>query len=169
MRTVKDMTEDQALSALLPLFANYYNINTDNVEEPFVAEAVFASHNEQYYLIKAAKVADINTSEYVYFARCDRLGEEDLIRYDKAAWERGVSHAKPGYDHRNTDVTLIIVAGKIDEGIGKKIRKMRHYKSWKFGFFGWSNYRLVAIGCSEGVAYFNHQGRSLRKLVGNIL
>lgn len=163
------MTEDQALSALLPLFKDYYNVKTEDVEEPFVAEAEFVSHNEQYYLIKAAKVADINMNEYVYFAKCDDLTGAELERLDEIAWTRGVAKAKPGYDHRSTDVTLIIIAGTIDEGIKKKIRKMRHYKSWKFGFNGWSNYRLVAIGCSEGVAYFNHQGRSLKKLVGNIL
>ena len=163
------MTEDQALSALLPLFADYYNVNTEDVREPFVAEAIFKSHNEQYYLIKAAKVADINVSEYVYFAKCEKLGESELLSLDETAWERGIANARPGYDHRSTDVTLIILAGTIDEGIKKKIRKMRHYKSWKFGFNGWSNYRLVAIGCSEGAAYFNHQGRSLKKLVGNIL
>ena len=163
------MTTGETLDALLPAFRNYYNINTDNVKEPFVAEAAFESHSEQYYLIKAAKVADIIMNEYVYFVECDRLDSEDLRSYDDTAWERGLERISPGPGHRSSDVTLIIVADRIEEDTKKLIRKMRHYKSYKWGFHGWSNYRLVAIECSSGKAFYNHQGRSLKKLVGNIL
>lgn len=163
------MSTDETLNALLPLFRRYYNINTETAEEPFVAEAAFESHNEQYYLIKAAKVADVDMNEYVYFAKCDILDDEELINLDNTAWERGLSKVRPGYNHRSTDVTLVIIAGRIEEETKKKIRRMRHYKSYKWGFNGWSNYRLVAIGCSEGKAFYNHQGQNLRKLVGNIL
>ena len=163
------MNTDETLNALLPLFKRYYNLNTETPEPPFAAEAVFASHNEQYFLVKAAKVADIDTNEYVYFAKCDRLNTDDLDRRDTAAWERGLSKVNPGPGHRNTDVTLVIVADVIDDDTKKIIKKKRHYKSYRFGFNGWSNYRLVAIECSLGKAFFNHQGRSLKKLVGNIL
>ena len=163
------MSTGEILLALLPLFSDYYNVNTDDPEAPFVAEASFASHNEQYYLIKAAKVADINMNEYVYFAECDDLDRENLLRFDEAAWQSGLLRVKPGYDHRNTDISLIIVAANIDEATKKLIKKIRHYKSYRFGFYGWSSYRLVAIECSSGTAFYNHQGRSLKKLVGNIL
>lgn len=163
------MTADEVLAALIPLFKRYYNVNTDSVEAPFVAEAVFESHNEQYYLVKAAKVADVNMNEHVFFAKCDRLDRDSFNELDTLAWERGLLRVNPGYDHRSTDITLIIVADRIEDGIKKLIRKTRHYKSYRFGFWGWSNYRLVAIECSSGKAFFNHQGKSLKKLVGNIL
>ena len=163
------MSTDETLSALLPLFENYYNVNTDLCTEPFAAEAVFESHSEQYYLVKAAKVADVNMNEYVYFAKCDRLEADDFQRYDQAAWETGTAKVVPSSDHRSTDVTLIIVSDTIDDKVKKLIKKTRHYKSYKWGFNGWSNYRLVAIECSSGKAIYNHQGRSLKKLVGNIL
>ncbi len=163
------MSTDDVLNALLPLFKNYYNVNTENCEQPFAAEAVFTSHNEQYYLIKAAKVADININEYVYFVKSGRLSDEELGRFTDTAWERGISHVVPGYDHRSTDITLFILADNIEEDLIRKIKKTRRYKSWKWGFNGWSNFKLVAIECSSGKAYYNHQGRSLKKLVGNIL
>ena len=163
------MSTKETLLALLPFFADYYNVNTDDPGEPFAAEAEFCSHNEQYYLIKAAKVADINMNEYVYFAECDKLGNADFLRLDSTAWERGISKARPGYDHKNTDVTLIIIADSIEEDTKKLIRKTRHSKSYRFGFYGYSNYRLVAIECSSGKAFYNHRGQSLKKLVGNIL
>ncbi len=163
------MSTDETLCALLPLFRNYYNIKTEDVEAPFAAEAAFESHNEQYYLVKAAKVADVNINEYVYFAKCDELSADDFREYDEEAWKRGIAKAKPGYDHRSTDVTLFIIADRIGEDLKKQIKKTRRYKSWKWGFNGWSNYRLVAIECSSGKAFYNRHGRSLKKLVGNIL
>lgn len=163
------MSTDEMLSKLLPLFEDYYNINTGEVEEPFDAEAVFKSHNEQYYLIKAAKVADVDMNEYVYFAKCDTLSVSKLEEYDRTAWERGLENARPGHGHRSTDVALFIIAQSIDEEAMGLIKKMRHYKSYRFGFYGWSNYRLVAIECSKGKAYYNHQGKSFKKLVRNIL
>ena len=163
------MNTDETLAALIPLFENYYNVNTENVREPFVAEAVFESHNEQYYLIKAAKVANIDMNEYVYFAKCDELGADDFRVFDETAGERGLANVTPSYDHRSTDVTLLIIADRIDSNIRKRIKRTRRYKSYKWGFNGWSNYRLVAIECSTGKAVYNRHGRSLEKLVGNIL
>lgn len=163
------MSTDDALARLLPLFDDFYNVDTVSPGEPFVAEAVFASHNEQYYLIKAAKVADIDMNEYVYFAKCGALGSDELKRLDETAWTRGIAKAEPGYNHRSTDVTLIIVADEIDEETKRLIKHTRHSKSWKWGFWGYSNFRLVAIECSSQKAFYNHQGRSLKKLVGNIL
>ena len=163
------MSTDEMLSKLLPLFHNYYNVNTEDVAEPFAAEAVFESHNEQYYLVKAAKVADVDMKEYVYFAKCDRLTKITLERLDATAWERGLANVIPQSGHRNTDITLFVIAGSIDEEARRAVRKMRHYKSYKWGFWGWSNYRLVVIGSNEGRAYYNHQGRAFKKLVGNIM
>ncbi len=163
------MSTDEALSALLPLFRNYYNVITDNVDGPFDAEAVFESHNEQYYLVKAAKIADVDMNEYVFFAKCDRLDEDRLKELDRMAWERGLSRVKPGYNHRSSDITLIIVADTIDTATRRSVKRTRHYKSYKWGFNGWSNYRLVAMDCSEGRAYYNRHGRNLKKILGNIL
>ena len=162
------MSADETLNALLPLFTRYYNVTTEGIEEPFDAEAVFESHNEQYYLVKAAKVADIDTKEYVFFAKRDNLSADDFAKLDKVAWERGTSRAKPGYNHKSTDVTLVIVADTIEDTAKDMIKKSRHYKSYKWGFYGWSIYRLVAIESSCGKAYYNHRGKSLEKLVGNI-
>ncbi|MDE7251146.1 MAG: hypothetical protein K2N82_14970, partial [Lachnospiraceae bacterium] len=71
--------------------------------------------------------------------------------------------------HRNTDVALIILADKITEEAFLQIPKLRHYQSYRLGFQGWSNYRLVAIELSTGRAAYNRLGRSFKKLVRNII
>ena len=47
------MNLTEALEKVLISYRRYYNIlREDEVEAPFVAEALFRSHNEQYFLIK---------------------------------------------------------------------------------------------------------------------
>ena len=135
----------------------------------FDAEAVFDSKGEQYFLIKAAKVAEMHTSEYVYFKKLKKLSADTLNELDGKAWELGISHADPSPKHKNTDAVLIVVAESMDEDARTLVKSLKHSKNYKFALHGYSNYRLVAIEASEGKAYFNRQACILMGLVGNIL
>ena len=87
---------------------------------------------------------------------------------DAAAWERGLSFVKPHSAHRNSDVTLIILAEHIPPEVMAEVKKRRHYQSYRFGLQGWSNYSLVALETSSGTLACNRQGQSLKKLFRNI-
>lgn len=163
------MNLQEALDKLLPSFRRYYNIEKENVEAPFAAEAVFQSHNEQYFLIKSARISEANSNEFIYFYTTDSLDAEKLSELDRCAWERGIGHVQPNYYHRNTDVALIVIAEKIDEEARKLVRKLKHSKSYQFGLQGYSNYRLIALELSTGRVTYNRQGQSLKKLVSNII
>ena len=155
---------DQALEQILHSFERYYTIKKENVTKPFAAEAQFASHNEQYFLVKIAKIADIDSNEYVFFGKTDLLTMEKFIQYDKAAWQAGLSRIHPYSGHRNSDVTLVIVADKISDEVKAAVPKTRHYKSYKFSFWGWSNFKLVTMEFSSGQLFSNRFGRDLKKL-----
>ena len=159
------MKVDEDLQRVLSSFKQYYNIKTDEVTKPFAAEAEFHSHNEQYVLVKAAKIADIDSNEYVFFAATEKLTLSDLLTLDQKAWEEGLSRVNPSCGHRNSDISLIIITQAIDEDAKKQIKKLKHYKSYKFGFYGWSQYRLIAYDLSENKAWCNRTGSILKKLV----
>lgn len=167
------MNSNGALEKILHSFEQYYNISTQNVAAPFVAEAEFKSHSEQYFLVKAAKIADVDSNDFVFFY-CNGEIQDNEITEDKiselaySAWERGLSRITPYYGHRNTDVTLVILSDKIEENAFQKIKKLNLYKSYKFGFFGWSAFRALAYEISTGRAVTNRRGSDLKKLVGNI-
>ena len=163
------MTKNETLDEILKAYIRYYNIYKDDVEEPFKAKAVFASHNEQYFLIKAAKVADIDSNEVVYFALVDNLTEDDVNNLCAIAWDKGLANVNPVYGHRNSDVTLYIICDSISENVDKLIKNIKFSKNYKFGFFGWSDFNLVTIECSTNTTVFNRHGRSLKKLVGSII
>lgn len=162
------MNLNDVLDKILCSFQAYYNIKRE-VESPFTAEAEFISHNEQYFLIKKAKVAEINSNEHVFFYASEALDVQVLQELDECAWNRGLSRVKPDSTHRNTDVTLIIVADYIQPEAMKLIPRLKHYKSYLFTLHGWSNYRLIAVELSSGNLAYNRQGQSLKKLVSNIL
>ena len=162
---------NDALETILKKFELYYNVTTEGVEPPFAAEAAFKSHSEQYFLVKAAKVADIDSNEFVFFYSDNEISDQkqdDIAKIADTAWERGLSRITPYYGHRNTDITLIVLSQKIGEEAFKKIKKLKHYKSYKFGLYGWSSFRTLAYESSTGRFATNRRGRGLKKIIGSI-
>lgn len=162
-------TKADVLNKLLLSYNRYYNITRDNSIHPFSAFAEFHSHNEQFFLVKSAKVADIDSNEYVFFALQDELNSEKLASLDKLAWEKGISKVVPSYSHRNSDISLIIISDKISDEVKKEIKKLKHYKSYNFSFYGWSNYSLLAFNLADKSFVFNRRGKDLKKLFINLL
>lgn len=162
------MERAEALEKILRSYQRYYDIRTEGVEPPFAAEAVFHSHDDSYFLIKAARISSQESHEYVYFATEPVLDLERLNELDAAAWERGVAQAAPGPDHRSSDVALVILADRITPEAEKEIRRKKHYRSYRFRLQGWSSYRLIALELATGGITYNRLGESLKKTVRNI-
>ncbi len=162
------MTPNEALERLLPSYIRYYDVIREGVEPPFAAEARFHSHNEQYILVKSARVSEADSHEYIYFAVADELDAARAAELDAAAWERGMAWVKPHSAHRNSDVTLVVLAEHITPDAAAFIKKSRHYQSYRFGLQGWSNYRAIALETSSGTLTYNRLGGDLKKLFRNI-
>ncbi len=162
------MTLQEALDKLLPSFQRYYTIKREDAAEPFAAEALFQSHNEQYFLLKSARISEMNDNETIYFYTAETLNAEELASIDAIAWERGLIGVEPSSAHRSTNVALIILADRIDPEAMKQIRTMKHSRLYKLGLHGFSNYRLAAIELSTGKTVHNRLGQDLAKLVSNI-
>ena len=163
------MRPQEALEKLLPSFMRYYNIKTEDVTEPFSAEAEFYTHDESYFLFKEAKMNESESREFIFFAALDHLDAETVKEYDETAWNTGMSRVVITPIHHSTDVTLIVLADTIDKDAAKLIKKLKHHKSYCFNFKGFSRYRLIALETSSGKIIHNHLGSELKKLVRNIL
>lgn len=161
-------TRASVLDRLLLAFQRYYNISREDVTPPFVAEATFHSNNEQYFLVRSAKLSDAESHEYMFFVSEPHLSLSDVERLDSLAWETGLSRVQPHSGHRNTDITLILLADTIDPEALALVKKTRHYKSYRHMLHGWSDYRLVALELPSGLLTCNRRGQSLKKLFRNI-
>ena len=161
-----------ALKKLLTAFEQYYTVKKDDITPPFCAEAEFRSHNEQYFLVRSAHIADIDSNEFVYFADTDVLDTEKLEELIKSAWESGLSKVRPYNGHRNSDVSLLIFTKSISPETALQVKKTKLYKSYKFSFHGWSHFKLAVCklpgtetDSSEIEVYTNRQGKDLAKLI----
>lgn len=162
------MNNTEAMEKLLHSYDAYYNVNRESAEPPFTAEAVFHSHDEQYFLIKSARISETESNEFVYFSETDSLDEKQLRMLADTAWNRGISMVKPHKDHQSSDISLLILADRIEEDAARALPKISHYKSYRFGLQGWSHFRLIAMEVSTGRLIYNRQGQSLKKLLSNI-
>ena len=163
------MTRDEALQKILHSYAAYYDINKDTPEEPFSAEAVFHSHNDAYFLVKSARLGEAESHEYVFFATAESLDGALLTRLDSSAWEKGISRVKPHSNHRNTDISLIILADSVTEEARQAIPRLKHYKSYRMSLHGFSHYHLIVADLSSRQLFCNRQGKALKKLFNKIL
>ena len=154
---------DEFLEKLLKAFSGYYSINTEDPYPPFDAEAEFRMHNEQYLLIRSAKITEYDSAEFVYFAKAEELDPAAYAQLDELAWNHGMSRVVVGENHRNSDVTLIILTEKLDPSLVRSIRKNRRYKSYRMTLKGWSDYRLAVYEVSTGRLVTNSKGDSLKQ------
>lgn len=51
----------------------------------------------------------------------------------------------------------------------KTAKSLHHYKSYSWGFKGWSQYRLIVVDLSTDQVSCNRQGRDLRKIIDNTI
>lgn len=158
------MNSSEALEKLLPAFEKFYTVKRQGVVCPFDAEAEFCLHTEKYVLVKAAKIADIDSNEFVYFSSQKKLDFSLLKELSLTAWNEGLKKVQPYSGHRNSDVTLIVIADSLDSDVKKYAGKIKFSKNYMLGLYGWSNFKLAVLGIERGETVSNWHGRDLKKL-----
>jgi hypothetical protein len=162
------MERQEALERTLQAFGRYYTVKRDAVPPPFSAVAEFRMHNEQYFLIRAAKITEYDCAEYVYFKTLEVLDAAQLKQLCREAWEDGLARAEITENHKSTDVVLVILATQVQEEAAQLAKKMWHSKSYYFGLRGFSHFRLIAYDLSAESAVHNRMGGNLKEVLGNI-
>ena len=163
------MNAHEALDKLLRSYEQYYDIRREDVTPPFAAECAFHSHQQQYFLTRRATISEAESHEYVFFAAEERLTLPMAQRMDFTAWETGVGRVDAHANHRSTDVTLVVLAERIDPEAAAFLKHLRRYKSYGHMLRGWSSYRVIALELSTGRLTCNRLGRDLKKLLRNIV
>ena len=158
----------EILNKIINSYRGFYDVNMIDPIEPFFAEATFRLHDEQYILLKRAKFAESDTTEFVYFAGVDLLTKERFTELEQIAWGDCLRRAEPKEGHRNTDATFVVVTNGVEEGCDRLIKKIKHWKSYKYTFHGWSTFRAVVCDLSQEKILYNRRGKELEKVYNNI-
>ena len=159
------MTASDAFEKLLRAFRDYYDVNRESPAVPFAAEAVYHSHEEQYFLVRAARIAESESHEYIFFAVEKSLDAERLRMLADAAWNAGTERVRPHKDHRNSDIALMILTDSVTPDALALAPKLRFYRSYRFTLHGWSHFRLALWDGASGKAVCNRQGKQFAKLI----
>ena len=81
----------------------------------------------------------------------------------------GLAKAVPKANHRSSDVTLVILAGSVTPEAARAAKKRKRSKTYKFGFWGYSHFRLVVYDLSADTCVSNSMGASHKKATCNIV
>ncbi|MDO4478476.1 MAG: hypothetical protein Q4B73_05530 [Lachnospiraceae bacterium] len=163
------MMHQELLDKMLDSYVRYYDIKREDVTPPFAAEASFRSHEQQYFLVKSARLSESESREYVFFADTDTLTLSELQRLDETAWQTTMDRVEPHPEHRSTDCTLFVLANQVEAEAASFSKKIKHYRSYHHMFWGWSHYSLVLIEVPTGRIMTNKNGRSLTSLVEKVM
>ena len=158
------MNCEEVLSRLLESYKNYYDVSTSDCTQPFCAQAEFHSTNKQYILVKAAKVSESQSNEFVFFSIQKHLTKETLCMLEETAWNEGLKKFTVKAGHRNSDISLIIIAESADKDALARLKKIHHYKSYWLTFRGWSAFSAALFLTQTNTFYSNKFGKSLKKL-----
>ena len=164
MTTALTPEQEALLERVLASYRVYYDINRETPAAPFAAEAVFNHHREQYMFSRSIKLSEETSGEYAFFAVTGDLTEELFEKLDRTAWEPGLPRVKPGPSHKNTDVTLIILADHVSDALWPRVKKASHSKGYRLGLHGFSNYRVAVYDRTAGAAGANRLGQDLVNL-----
>lgn len=161
------ITPQEALEQLLPSYERYYDVTRER-RGSFAATARFYTRGEQYFLIKSAKMWELESNEFVYFLPTDHLTEDQLAERIEEAWNDAMPQVHPSESHRNSDVTLVVLTPELGKNVRKALRRFHRSVGYRHGMHGWSNFRLGAIELSDGKISTNRHGADLKKLLRNI-
>ncbi len=159
------ISQEEILNRIIKSYQAYYNLNVLSPEKPFVAEASFHSHDDAFFLVHSAVIGESESNEFVFFASEDKLDAKRLLSLDNLAWNNGTARVKPHKHHRNTDITLIIVADTVTDEARNKTKSLKHYKNYMFYLQGFSHYRLIVVDASNKEVIANRMGRGISKTI----
>ena len=158
----------ETLEKVLQMYGQYYKVKRDEVAPPFAAEAESSVVDELLSGFKTVKISSAESREIVFFAAEEELTAERAQHLAEAAWAEGLSRVRPGPNHRNTDVILVMLADRIDPEAAALLKKTRQSKNYMLTFHGWSVLRLIAIETPSRNMVCNRMGHDLKKLFSNI-
>lgn len=128
----------------------------------FPGFAEFHSTGERYVLVKRAKLWEVATHEYLFFDVVDELDGDGLARAVELMTTEALKLVEPMPNHMFSNISLVVIAGSLGQGVEKAVRKVRFRKNFKWGLWGWSDLRVAVVDMARGRILTNAAGKALR-------
>lgn len=153
----------ELLERLLVAHEAYFDVERDHhfAGRRFEGYAELHSSASQYVLSKRAKLWETSSHEYMFFALTPRLDAALLDEYASFMKNEAIGKVKPGGNHMNSFLTLVIISDFAEDGAMRRVRRLRFRKNFAFGLRGWADLRICIVSLADQRVCANPMGRAL--------
>lgn len=130
---------------------------SENVEiggRTFPIYGRYFRRNSRFFAVKKVEIYAFSNFEHIFLQKAEgRFSEREfdsLLTHIKQHIEEIVS---PNHEHMSSVITLIVECDSVEGALIGKIQKFKYRKSFKFGFWGWTDIKVLILERSTGKAY----------------
>ena len=104
------MTRIEAIDKLCESYSVYFDVERFEENEDLLAATAFLYvHSEKYVLVKAAKLWEADSNEYVYIFNVPHLTKEIFTKCRDYAHKDGMSRIEPKPGHMCSYITALFI------------------------------------------------------------
>ena len=81
------------------------------------------------------------------------------------ALKAGLELIRPHSEHQCSFVTAVVICGQARPEVLEDIARTRFRKDYRFGFYGWMEFRAAAVCLQDGQVTVNRAGRDMRRFL----
>lgn len=164
------MTRAEAIDKLCESYSGYFDIERfDEAEGELAATCFLHVHSEKYVLVKAAKLWEADSNEYVYIFSVPHLTKEIFVKCRDYAHKEGMTHIEPKAGHMCSYITALFICDSADPAAVRAIKRTKIYKSFRLSYYGWMDFHTGVIELETEATAANGSGRSTAQLLKKTL
>ncbi len=144
-------------------YSAYYSIvPAEEGELPLAFRADYNAKDEQYFLVKSAKIWNNEKNEYAYVFSAPSFEKETVEKCIAWALEDMLPRVKPHKNHQYTNCKVVFIADSLEENVISAVQKSKFSKSYGFlSTQGYTELLSAAVDLSTEKTYTNRVGRGL--------
>lgn len=160
------MTQTDYFNFLVTRLRRFFNIHYKKTlsDVTFDIYGAFHQRNARYLVTKELEFYAFENNEYLLYKDHgeERITTETLGRYRELLAENYQEIIKTDEDHMESIIILLLTStAPIEPRVARMVRRFRFHKSFKFGFGGWVNAKLLIYNPESGEYFGNKYGRRL--------
>jgi hypothetical protein len=154
-------------NSLLNRLDTAYRVHYDPVEIRQGSGALAAQYDyrrtdQAYVLARKATIWSAETNEHVFVFSVAELTESLWQSCREQALKAGLELIRPHSEHQCSFVTAVVICDQASPEVLGDIARTRFRKDYRFGFYGWMEFRAAAICLQDGQVTVNRAGRDMR-------
>ncbi len=149
---------DKLQSSLSHMFDFYDDYRVGETVFPLYGK--YYARSARYFAVKKAELFAYSNFEHLfYYLVAGQLSETVFDSLCATLLDHVDTLVKPNDEHMSSMLTLIIECDTITTELSRRISKYKYRKSFKFGFYGWVQLKIMVVVKAEKYAIENKAAR----------